>query len=222
MWQVNYSLKETEWSSFRKRVLQDFCGLFALTVFVSWFGLSAPLSILHSLADSSQWGMWNVCDIAALLSAAPLLSCPWLCHHLSCPFLPTDCQTLWGFWNHLLTTPCASTPLSTQSHTSSTSLGSSPVSALNSPCFPPLFPCSFLSAYRITTLGQLLLHLLCLDVRLCRYQHWNPSPLLQTHLENRRLVSLAGVAYLLSFIFWLLELSQLGAVVGVLGEDRKT
>lgn len=173
-----------------------------------------------SLAARHGTGVWHCSSPAGCSFALPPVL-PWsapqrtvavldpatICPALSYPQIakPSKASGI-----TLPTTPCASTPLSTQSHTSSTSLGSFRSCALNSPCFPPLSPCHLLSACPIPALGHFLLHLLCLDMCLGPYQHWNPFPLLQPPLKNRRLVSLARVTHLLFFIFWLLLLSQLG------------
>lgn len=223
-WQVKYSLRETEWPSIRKRVLWHFCGLFASTVFVSWFRLSALLSILHSLVDSLQQGVGNECDIAALLLAAPLLShmcclgvlcrrqmLSWTLSQFVLPFLthrlPNSSRPLESL---CLPHPVPPHPFQHNPTPPPPPWASSPAGALNSPCFPPLSPCYLLSVCPITSLGHLLLHLLCLDMCLGPYQHRNPFPLLQTPLKTSRLVSLEGVAHLLFFLCWLLVLSQLG------------
>lgn len=107
--QLSYYLRETEWLSIRKKILWDY-----LIIFVSWLRLSAPLSFLHSPGwfHAARHGTW-VCILqlslwlllcppscAASEQSAGDRCCPWPCHSLSCPFLPTDCQTLWGLWHH--------------------------------------------------------------------------------------------------------------------------
>lgn len=122
----------------------------------------------------------------------------------------------------LPTTPCASTPLSSQSHTSSTSLGSFPGRCLELTLFSTPFSVLFAICVSYHHFGTP--HT---SPSLPWHVSWSPSalksfPLLQTPLKNRGLVSLGGVAHLLSFTCWLLALSHLRTPLKGVLEDKKT
>lgn len=122
---MNYYLRETEWPSFRKRILQDL--LIILVCFFFLFRLSAPLSHFPS-PGSTAWAMGVILQLSPwLLLRSPDCTaserstgdrcCPWPCHNLSCPFLPTDCQTLWGLWHRFAyRTLCLHAPFNTIPH----------------------------------------------------------------------------------------------------------
>lgn len=199
---MNYYLRETEWPSFRKRILQDL--LIILVFFFFFCSDSQPhfLVFLPLAARRGQW-VWYCSSPLGCSFALPTVlprSAPQGTDAVRdpatiCPALsyPQIAKLFEASGIALPTPPCASTPLSTQSHTSSTSMSSFPSRCLELALFSSPFSTLLVifSAYHGfgTPLTSQQGCLLCLDMCLGPYQPWNPFPLLQTALKNRRLVS---------------------------------
>lgn len=79
-----------------------------------------PCSEVWEMSVILQLSCWLLlCSptCAALECSAEDRCCPGPCHNLSCPFSPTDCQTLQGLWNHFAYhTLCLHTPFNTIPH----------------------------------------------------------------------------------------------------------
>lgn len=154
LWHVNYSLRETEWPSIRKGILlwplclDSLCFMVRtlsptfLFAFPGWF-----LAVRRG-----KW-VWY-CSSPAICSFTLLTVLPWSAPQRTDAVL--DPLTIYPTLSYpqiaklsessgitLPTTPCASTPLSTQSHTSSTFLGSFPSQCLELTLFSTPFSMLF-------------------------------------------------------------------------------
>lgn len=163
---MNYYLRETEWPSFRKKILKD------LLIILVFFFFVQTLSPTFSFSFPWQHGVGNGCDIAALPLAAPSLSrlyclgalhrgqmlsvtlpqfvLPFLTHRL-----PNSLRPLASL---CLPHPVPPRPFQHNPTPPPPPCLPSQAGALNSPCFPPLSPRYLLSSRPIMALGHLLLH----------------------------------------------------------------
>lgn len=149
LWQVNYSLRETEWPSIRKRILLwPFC--LDILCFLVWTFSPTFLFAFLGWFLAVRCGKWvwycsSPDGCSSALPTVPPRSALQRTDAVLDPALsyPQIAKLSEASEITLPTTPFASTPLSTQSHTSSTSLGSFPSQCLDLTLFSTLFSMLF-------------------------------------------------------------------------------